>query len=122
MPLESSMRFGCCGWKAGKGEIGICCQSVDWDAALGSGTHMTAAATTIATKIIERKIRFVRMFIACLFIAHLPGAAHSDLKEPDLTQAAGKELDPIPACRLVLRRWRFRSRRRCGWCPERFHR
>src|ERR1700693_5669936 len=102
MPLESSMRFGCCGRKAGRGAIGICCQFVAWDAALGSGTKMRAAA-----RIIERETRFS-------VIARLPGPAHSVLKEPDLTEAVLQELDPIPARRLVLRRWRFRSRLRCG--------
>src|ERR1700684_2744324 len=107
MPLDSSMRFGCCGWKAGRGAIGICCQFVVCDVALGNGTNRTAAA-----RIIEKDIRFV-------LIAHLADPMPVDMTELDMTEPDLTEFALRPARRRVLRPRRFRSRPRCGWYPER---
>src|ERR1700733_15540615 len=99
LPFESSMRFGCWGWKAGRGGTGISCQLVACAAALGGCTKIAAD-----TRIIEKRSRRS-------FIAHLPDLAQPDRTRPDLT-----EPDLIPAHRLARFPRSFRSRLSCGWC------
>src|SRR5271168_4353253 len=104
MPLESSMRFGCCGRNAGRGGMGICCQFVAWAADLESG--MDSVAARIAARIMERPIRF-----RFIFIAHLPDRTRPGLTEHDLMDDA---LNPAHCSGPSPQR--FLSRPRSGWC------
>ena len=65
------MRLGCCGWKAGRGAIGICCQSVDC-AAARRRTDGTADDRDETQRQKHRRQNGLRLR---LFIAHLPGRA-----------------------------------------------